>query len=382
MRLERVAPLRTQLPRRACLHNAQTLCLLTALRPVRVVSAAPTDRWSVSSGFGGYLALYASFGCLVVCAAAARQLLACYGGIRAAENLHSEALAAVLACPLSWFEANPSGRVATRFSKDVETVDYSLPDCANNLADCLLALAGALLVVSATTPTWLLALAPTAKAYLWLSSRRETFVAFQATLLCCASSMWEVPLMPRVVSLPFALVSPQVRCERSGAEAPRLPLPRAVLHAPLGDARRGRRAALPRAAPRAARAAGARGEGGEQPEGEARLGRAQPLAGRAARGARGRRGAVRYQHGGRVGVGQRHHRRRRVRCLRFLFVHAPLTFRGNTHSGRHQYTSPGRRAPRPLRVSGAGSTVAGGSRGWTPGRWACPSPTPSPSARR
>lgn len=125
----------------------------------------------MSSGFGGYLALYAAFGCLVVAAAAARQLLACLGGIRAAESLHRAALEAVLASPLSWFEANPSGRVAQRFSKDVEAADYSLPDCANALADCLLALAGALLVVSATTPTWLLALAPTAKAYLWLSAR-------------------------------------------------------------------------------------------------------------------------------------------------------------------------------------------------------------------
>lgn len=124
-----------------------------------------------TDGFGGYLALYAAFGGLVVLAAAARQLLACYGGIRAAEKLHREALDSVLASPLSWFEANPSGRVASRFSRDVEAVDYSLPNCANGLADCLLALGGALLVVSATTPTWLLALAPAANAFGWLSAR-------------------------------------------------------------------------------------------------------------------------------------------------------------------------------------------------------------------
>lgn len=50
--------------------------------------------------------------------------LACW---RAAKMLHALMLDNVLKAPLQFFEVTPIGRILSRFSKDVDTVDTSLP---------------------------------------------------------------------------------------------------------------------------------------------------------------------------------------------------------------------------------------------------------------
>ena len=79
-------------------------------------------RWSVhpTGRTWAYFCAYVGVSAAVVALAAARQQAANRAALRAGEVLHAAALRAVLASPLAWFEANPSGRVAGRFAKDVQ----------------------------------------------------------------------------------------------------------------------------------------------------------------------------------------------------------------------------------------------------------------------
>lgn len=49
-------------------------------------------------------------------------------GIVIAKKLHSELLNGVTHAPLSFFERTPSGRVLSRFSRDIYVVDTKLPE--------------------------------------------------------------------------------------------------------------------------------------------------------------------------------------------------------------------------------------------------------------
>jgi ATP-binding cassette, subfamily C (CFTR/MRP), member 1 len=48
------------------------------------------------------------------------------GALNASRTFHNRAFSGVLGAPMSWFHANPAGRVINRFSKDVESVDQRL----------------------------------------------------------------------------------------------------------------------------------------------------------------------------------------------------------------------------------------------------------------
>ena len=49
--------------------------------------------------------------------------------IRASSNLHGGALRSVLNAPTSFFDVTPIGRIISRFSKDLHTMDTELGKC-------------------------------------------------------------------------------------------------------------------------------------------------------------------------------------------------------------------------------------------------------------
>lgn len=59
--------------------------------------------------------------------------LACW---RAARLLHELLLDNVLKAPLQFFEVTPLGRILSRFSKDVDVVDSSLPSQVTDVIFC------------------------------------------------------------------------------------------------------------------------------------------------------------------------------------------------------------------------------------------------------
>ena len=82
------------------------------------------------SNFGGlgWLGGFALLSAAAVAAAIARALASFLAFLDASAALHTGALRRVLRAPVSWFDANPIGRVLNVFSKDVGYCDDSLPN--------------------------------------------------------------------------------------------------------------------------------------------------------------------------------------------------------------------------------------------------------------
>ena len=60
-----------------------------------------------------------------------------YGCWEGARKLHNLILHNILRLPLSFMDVTPSGRILSRFSKDIDVVDNLLPDQITSLCFCL-----------------------------------------------------------------------------------------------------------------------------------------------------------------------------------------------------------------------------------------------------
>lgn len=58
------------------------------------------------------------------------------GSLHAAKVLHSMLLENVLRAPMTMFDTTPVGRILSRFSKDVESVDQKMPQVINDCIWC------------------------------------------------------------------------------------------------------------------------------------------------------------------------------------------------------------------------------------------------------
>lgn len=67
-----------------------------------------------------------------------RSFLTMRVGVNASEFLHNRMLTSVFSAPMSFFDATPSGQLLSRFGKEMETVDSSLPDGIGSVLFCFL----------------------------------------------------------------------------------------------------------------------------------------------------------------------------------------------------------------------------------------------------
>jgi ATP-binding cassette subfamily C (CFTR/MRP) protein 1 len=92
-------------------------------------------------------------------------------GLCAGADCHRGLLRGVLRAPLTFFESNPVGRILNRFSRDLETVELTLPRAILDAGQCLIETAVVALVIAVVTPVTLLLVAPVAILYYGLSVR-------------------------------------------------------------------------------------------------------------------------------------------------------------------------------------------------------------------
>ncbi|XP_039751039.1 multidrug resistance-associated protein 1 isoform X3 [Pararge aegeria] len=88
--------------------------------------------------------------------------LACW---RAARKLHEILLDNVLKAPLQFFDVTPLGRILSRFSKDVDVVDTSLPSELSDVIFCAFEVLGTLFVISFSTPIFVAVILPVGIVY-------------------------------------------------------------------------------------------------------------------------------------------------------------------------------------------------------------------------
>ncbi|KAI1314392.1 Multidrug resistance-associated protein 1 [Mortierella claussenii] len=86
--------------------------------------------------------------------------------VTAARYLHDRLLNNLLRQPMSFFDTTPVGRIINRFSSDVEAVDETIIWNFIDVVYCLVAIGGTMVVISVSTPLFLLVVPPLVMAYL------------------------------------------------------------------------------------------------------------------------------------------------------------------------------------------------------------------------
>lgn len=86
--------------------------------------------------------------------------------------LHDKLLDKVFSLPMSFFDTQPSGRLLSRFSKDVAATDMELPGVMSHLVQCVVGvLVATSLVVVMTKGAVLLGLVPLVPMYMFVQNR-------------------------------------------------------------------------------------------------------------------------------------------------------------------------------------------------------------------
>ncbi|XP_076389766.1 multidrug-Resistance like Protein 1 isoform X2 [Megachile rotundata] len=83
----------------------------------------------------------------------------------AARQMHIVMLRAVMRAPLTFFDTTPIGRIISRFAKDVDVLDTSLPQQISDSIYCLFEVIATLVVISFSTPIFVAVIVPIGGIY-------------------------------------------------------------------------------------------------------------------------------------------------------------------------------------------------------------------------
>ncbi|GJJ72930.1 ATP-binding cassette, subfamily C (CFTR/MRP), member 1 [Entomortierella parvispora] len=129
--------------------------------------AAGQEKYSVLQFllvYGGFTLAYLAFNVALFYVANV------HAAILAARHLHDRLLNNLLRQPMSFFDVTPVGRIINRFSSDVENVDETIIWNFIDVVYCLVAIGGTLVVISTSTPLFLVAVPPLVLVYLYIQS--------------------------------------------------------------------------------------------------------------------------------------------------------------------------------------------------------------------
>ncbi|KAL0104449.1 hypothetical protein PUN28_017289 [Cardiocondyla obscurior] len=86
----------------------------------------------------------------------------------AARQMHIVMLRAVMRAPLTFFDTTPIGRIISRFAKDVDVLDTSLPPQISDTIYCLFEVIATLVVISYSTPIFIVVILPIGAIYYFI----------------------------------------------------------------------------------------------------------------------------------------------------------------------------------------------------------------------
>jgi ABC-type multidrug transport system fused ATPase/permease subunit len=121
------------------------------------LSGAPGGSGTSSSSY--FIAVYAGLVGASVLVSWLRSTVFFLVAVQASRRLHDAAFSRVLRAPLSFFDANPAGRILNRLSRDVNLLDDMFPATAFDFLNSFFAVLAVLCVVSAVVPWILIAIA-------------------------------------------------------------------------------------------------------------------------------------------------------------------------------------------------------------------------------
>ncbi|CAL1547665.1 unnamed protein product [Lymnaea stagnalis] len=117
-----------------------------------------------------YLGVYGAMGFVQGILLLIFALLATTRMVAAAGTLHYNLLDNILKAPMSFFDTTPIGRIVNRFSRDVETIDNTLPATIRTFYTCVFSVLGTIVTISYSTPLFLVVIVPLGIIY-WLIQR-------------------------------------------------------------------------------------------------------------------------------------------------------------------------------------------------------------------
>ncbi|KAK2169807.1 hypothetical protein NP493_1174g00004 [Ridgeia piscesae] len=106
------------------------------------------------------LEVYGGLGVIQAVATLGQSFAIAIGCVRASRVLHARLLHGMLRAPMSFFDTTPTGRIVNRFSKDVDTLDVSIPFTLRILMSTLTSVIGTIIVISYSTPIFLSVVIP------------------------------------------------------------------------------------------------------------------------------------------------------------------------------------------------------------------------------
>ncbi|KAI8868673.1 hypothetical protein GQ42DRAFT_170542 [Ramicandelaber brevisporus] len=97
-------------------------------------------------------------------------MAAVWVGLNASRRLHNIALVNIFSAPMHFFDTNHCGRIINRFSKDLETLDLTLPGVMQEVLECVAAIIGSTVFIAIILPIYLAPMVPVFAFYCFLAS--------------------------------------------------------------------------------------------------------------------------------------------------------------------------------------------------------------------
>lgn len=195
-----------------------SLLILTALSAMTLPILQNTwlSKWTESLGGNErhdffYLSLYALIGVVTLLVCAFQHFYWSRRAVDAAEALHKNALEGVLSTPVRFFDANPSGRILNKFSRDLDAIEKDLSWSLEDAVMACLNSIGAVFVMVFALPFMGILVLPVLALYWFLQKVYRTCMRETKRLQSQFRS-------PRISSIQEVLDgAPVIRCY--GAEA-------------------------------------------------------------------------------------------------------------------------------------------------------------------
>jgi ATP-binding cassette, subfamily C (CFTR/MRP), member 1 len=115
-----------------------------------------------------FFLLYLLLSALVLFNNISRYILSAVNGISGSRFLHEALTSSVMSAPLQFFDTIPSGRVISRFSSDMDTIDNAIPSSLSSSYDAFLGVFTGLAVVVIKSPMFIFLILPLGYQYLYV----------------------------------------------------------------------------------------------------------------------------------------------------------------------------------------------------------------------
>jgi ABC-type multidrug transport system fused ATPase/permease subunit len=115
-----------------------------------------------------YLGVYAALGMGNSIGIFIVTLVSAYSAILASRYMHSEMLHAIMRSPMMFFDTTPLGRIVNRFSKDIYSIDETIPRSIRSFITTFLQVVSIIVVICYSTWMFTFAIIPLGILYYWI----------------------------------------------------------------------------------------------------------------------------------------------------------------------------------------------------------------------